>query len=374
MRVRDLCLCLLLSLPLGAETEKTNIPVGDSFRLPAQFDLPTDKPRGVIILVHGSGSHSRDEELGELASPKVENPFFARLSNAFVKQDFAVLRYDKRNYALTEAEKNDSKEPAYKEMVENPARAFVADTLSAISVARTRFPGVPLYLLGHSEGCWVSLQAARKDSKVAGCIEISYPATNLDNLVQEQVVYRPLGLFRRLDKDGSGALERNEQIPELKAQMPVLDLDQDGLLSEMEFQAGNWSNMVRKPLIPDAWRQGEAAYPTANSIVGEADFKILFLQGLWDNQCPAYGVKALEIVEKNVWKKGNKRFVYFPKAGHALDPRKTWDDLLYTRTPEAAIEQCATEAADFFAPKKASTVIIKSDPEPPVGPPPSNFP
>ena len=340
---------LVLVSTLGvAGAEPALVPIAHSASgLPGVFDLPVGSPRAVIVMVHGSGSHSRDEDLAAVTEGKAANPFFARLAQAFQQQGLACLRYDKRNYVF-----HDLKEPALAHMAEDPAGCLIDDCQSALDLARERFPGLPVYLLGHSQGTWVTLQVAHRDGHVDGLIEIGYSAASLETLVLEQTVYRPLGLFEALDHNHDRDLQADELSPELARQLPVLDLDQSGSLSQSEFQAGNWSNMVARPLIPDSWRRGEAACPDPNQVVAQLDCPILFLQGDWDNQTPSYGVKALQILEQQVWKKGNKRFHYFARAGHALDPRKSWDDLVFQVTPQKTIEECARLVREFFLPSQ----------------------
>jgi pimeloyl-ACP methyl ester carboxylesterase len=336
-------MCCCLAGVAGAEP--ASIPIGHGVQLPAVVDLPSTSPRAVVVMVHGSGAHSKDEELGPVTEGKQPNPFFARLGAALNGQGMAVLRYDKRNYAL-----KDKDSPAYQQMLDQPAQSFIADCRSALAVARLRFPGLPVLLLGHSEGTWVSLQAAQLDGHVDGLVEIGYSAAPLGTLVLEQLVYRPLRLFDHLDKNHDRVLQPAELSPDLQRQMPVIDLDHDGQLSQSEFQAGNWSNGLARPLISDAWRRGEAAFPDANALVQAATCPIVFLQGEWDNQTPAYGVMALELMEKQAWKKGNKHFHYFARAGHALDPRGSWEDTLFRVTPQATPEECARWVAEVFLP------------------------
>ena len=56
----------------------------------------------------------------------------------------------------------------------------------------------------------------------------------------------------------------------------------------------------------------------------------------------------MEIAERSFWKKGNKCFRYFPQAGHALDPRTSWDDLVYRPTPAETLDAAAREVEEFF--------------------------
>lgn len=369
MRTRLLGLALsalLAAAPALADPapEATKVVVARGvLPLPAVFDVPATAPRAVVVLLHGSGPQSMDEDLSAVTEGQAPNPFFRNLAAALNRQGLAVLRYDKRNYALREVASPAVSPPAdlggrlppslqaaWTELAADPAGTYVADARAALAVARQRFPGLPVLLLGHSEGTWVALQTAREDGHVAGVALIGYAGAGLETMVVDQLTQRPEDLFRGRDRNGDGVLAASELSPDLQRQMPIVDLDGSGTLSLSEFQAGNLSNMLFRDMVPDAWRRGEGARPRSNDLVRDASFRVLFLQGDWDNQTPAYYARAVEIAERVAWKKGNKRFVYFPEAGHALDPRTSWDDLLYRVTPQATLDAVATQVATFLLP------------------------
>jgi pimeloyl-ACP methyl ester carboxylesterase len=332
-----------LAVTGALSAEPVQVPVGADYSLPGRLDVPAGA-RGVVVLLHGSGAASMDEDLSVATKDQAPNPFFADLSEALQAQQLAVLRYDKRNYALGKT-KSDS---ALQGLKEHPALAFIEDALSAVAVARQKCPGLPVYLVGHSEGTWVAQQAALKDGKISGLGLISFTGASLETLITEQVAYRPLASFNGLDKNHDLVLEPSELDDKLKAQMPVLDSNHDGNLSRSEFQAANLSNLFLRPILPDAWRRDEASLPTPIQLAQQADYPLVFLQGELDNQTPAFVVKALEICETQVWKKGNKRFVYFPGCGHALDPRDSFEDTVYRRPDKATFDRAAGEMARFW--------------------------
>ncbi|MFN8608132.1 MAG: alpha/beta fold hydrolase [Vulcanimicrobiota bacterium] len=334
---------LALSLCRVLAAEPVAVPVDASYSLPGRLDVPAGA-RGVVVLIHGSGANNMDEELAEATREQQPNPFFADLSLALQAQRLAVLRYDKRSYALA----RQSAEGPLKSLLEHPALAFIQDAASAVQLARSRCPGLPVFLVGHSEGTWVAQQVARQDGKIAGLGLIGTTGNPLESLVLEQVAYRSLDYFYDLDKNHNLMLEPSELNATLVPQMAILDVDRDGCLSRSEFQGGNWSNLLLRPLVSDAWRRDEASLPTPAQMLEQSSCPIVFLQGEWDNQTPAYFVKAVEICETSVWRKGNKRFVYFPKCGHALDPRDRYDDIIYRRPSKATFDRAASELVRFW--------------------------
>ncbi|MBX3171764.1 MAG: alpha/beta fold hydrolase [Candidatus Eremiobacteraeota bacterium] len=323
--------------------EPIQIPVGTDYSLPGRLDIPAGA-RGVVVLLHGSGAANMDEELQMATKDKAPNPFFADLSAALQGQKLAVLRYDKRNFALSQR----NSEAALQSLKEHPGLAYIQDALSAVAVARQKCPGLPVFLLGHSEGTWVAQQAARQDGQIQGLGLIGFTGSALETLVSEQIAYRPLDYFNDLDKNHDRVLQPEELNDALRPQLVVLDLNRDGNLSRSEFQAGNFSQLLLKPLLSDAWRRDEASLPAPLQLVEQAEIPLVFLQGEWDNQTPAFVVQALDICESRVWKKGNKRFVYFPGCGHALDARDRYDDVVYRRPDQATLERAAGELARFW--------------------------
>jgi hypothetical protein len=75
---------------------------------------------------------------------------------------------------------------------------------------------------------------------------------------------------------------------------------------------------------------------------------VLFLHGEFDNQTPVCYPRAIELVNRNSWKKLNLRFTYFANAGHALDPRDNIDDLAFKVVPQSTLSKIANEIADFM--------------------------
>lgn len=352
--MRHLAVLTLLSLCLAAPlaAEEITIPVDDQFALPGQIDRPDSGPRGVVVLVHGSGAHSREEELAAVTEGKQANPFFGQLSQALVAEGWAVLRYDKRNYACAQAGEVAARARA--QLLEDPAEALIEDARSALKVARHSLPGIPLVLLGHSEGTWVALQAAEREQGLTGVACIAYSGSPLDTLIHEQYVYRPLSQFFEVDQNKDGYVDGTEVQSDrpmaraLQAQFANLDLDRDGRLSLSEMMGANVSNLYLKPIPIASWRKREAQLPQLYELVQKAETRLAFFQGEWDNQTPAYYVRGLELCENLVWKKGNKLFRYYERCGHALDPRTSWDDITYRRPEPQVLQDLARKFSHFF--------------------------
>ena len=84
-------------------------------------------PRGVIVICHGVNAHG-----GQYLWPDAH----------FAEQDFAVFALDLRGRGRSEGER------FYVEDVAD----YVSDVADTIRLAKTRHPGLPVFLLGHSAG------------------------------------------------------------------------------------------------------------------------------------------------------------------------------------------------------------------------------
>ena len=88
---------------------------------------PEGKPKAVIVICHGVNSHG-----GQYIWP----------AEQFAKDGYAVYALDLRGRGKSEGERF---------YVENVAD-YVADVAGTVKIAKSRHPGLPVFLLGHSAG------------------------------------------------------------------------------------------------------------------------------------------------------------------------------------------------------------------------------
>lgn len=335
----------------------------DGFPLEAMIELPKGKNKidvkRVLLFVHGSGPQNLDEDLSALTIPKgTTNLFFRMVSDAILERGIATVRYNKRSYETKkkiEADPQYTKSEEFKKYAEHPLEYFIRDCDFFVGLAQSEFPNAEVYLLGHSEGTGIVLNVAKNNKAVKGTVLIGFSNENLASSLLEQTVYRNLNYFTDLDKNRDGLLSSDElegqaePAKSFREQLSVLDRDQDKKISFSEFKAGNYSNLVmRDDLYSPQYIIDEAKLPRSSAILKDAKFKVLFLQGEYDNQTPAYFAESIEIINKVAWKKKNLKFVYFPKAGHALDPRMDFNDLNYRVLPQETVRKIGKEVSDFF--------------------------
>lgn len=330
----------------------------DGYGLEYTIDYPeSPNTSRVVVLIHGSGQHDMDEDLGGVSAPGTKNLFFADVSSALVKEGFAVIRYNKRSYQW---QKTAAKDPAFvkskgfKKFTGDPLKYFVEDAAAFVKFAANAFPKAKLCLLGHSEGSYVALQVADGAPAVAGAALIGFTAQSLDISQFEQTVYRPLHIYEALDSDKNSMLDTDElkkddpAAKSIAAQMVFLDLNKNGALDREEFMAGNLTNiLLDAPSLPE-YRRREASYKKPAAIIKDAKFNIAFFQGELDNQAPAYNARAIQLMNDILWKKPNLHFHFFPGLGHALDKRTDYHDLVYRPADPQALAEMAAELNSYW--------------------------
>lgn len=127
-----------------AENEEA-VTVGPK-ALEGTLSMPADAqgPVPAVVLVHGSGGHDRDEAIGDTA-------IFRDLAEYLSARGIAVLRYDKRAYAIQQGKVAITQEEvadftAYEDTIE--------DAVAAVQLLKAddRIDSERVYILGHSQG------------------------------------------------------------------------------------------------------------------------------------------------------------------------------------------------------------------------------
>lgn len=107
---------------------------------------PQGKARGVVAIVHGFNAHSG---------------YYLWVAEQFVADDLAVYALDLRGRGKSDGER----------FCVGKLADYVDDVAAVMALAKSREPGLPIFLLGHSAGGVVScLYALENQSELAGFI------------------------------------------------------------------------------------------------------------------------------------------------------------------------------------------------------------
>lgn len=158
--------------------EEVTIGAGGEWPLPGTLTLPKEKgPFACVVLVHGSGSHDRDETIGP-------NKTFRDLAWGLGSKGVAVLRYVKRNKAHTDKLMKLKDSVTLKEEV-------IDDVLEAVKMVRMHKEIDPkrIFVLGHSLGAMCAPRIGELDPSLAGLILLAGNSRPLEDLVLDQFTY-----------------------------------------------------------------------------------------------------------------------------------------------------------------------------------------
>jgi len=265
----------------GAENT-LNIKSG-AIELKGTFMHPTpNKLKKLVVFVHGSGPHDRDETIGE-------NKPFRDMADHFFGQGIASYRFDKRTFS--------NPEPNAKI---TPEEEVVADVLNVVDYFREHQGDYEIVLLGHSLGGYLLPEIYRKTgSKVSKLIFLAANARPLEELIVEQSKY-----LSQLDGSISAG-----QVAELERQVDYLRSAAFNLSSPPEKLP--FGNVV----YPEYWQYLLAYKPL--DLVKSINVPLFFAQGGKDYQ----------VTERDfgLWKKHAPRsdrnvFRFYPTLNHLMIP------------------------------------------------------
>jgi uncharacterized protein len=250
------------------EFMEREVSIGDDrWKLPGTLTLPKGKgPFPVVVLVHGSGPHDRDESVGG-AKP------FKDLAEGLATRGIAVLRYVKR-----------TKQYPVPEAAPTMTAETVEDALRASALMRNQAEIDPkrIYVLGHSQGGYMMPRIMARDRTLAGAIVMAGNARPLEELFVEQTEYL-------LALGGGGT-------PAQRSQLELLRINP-------------WSAL---PDLPRSYEYDLNGYDPAAE-AKELDTPMLILQGGRDYQVT---MKDFALWQEALGGRRNTAFRSYPKLNH----------------------------------------------------------
>jgi pimeloyl-ACP methyl ester carboxylesterase len=218
-------------------------PLGATLTLPEQ-------PRAAVLLVQGSGVHDRD---GNMQAVGFKSTLYRRVAREFARRfDVAVLRFDKRGSDKPASAAQDYSIPQR-----------LDDLRAALDVLRERTAGLPLFLVGHSEGAMMVAKLAETEP-VRGVVSLAAPFGNVFELQRERA--------RRLANDGKGAQQaRGERALEFYQQLEQMFKEGARLLPEQflefasEYKDAGFQGWESYEWLAGHWADALQADPTKHS-------------------------------------------------------------------------------------------------------------
>lgn len=289
--------------------------------------MPMQSPKALVVMISGSGWQDRDESLFGHKPFKV-------LADMLTRRGYAVFRYDDYPTAVF-------------------ARSTTFDFADGVSMIidtfarRLDLQGVPIGLLGHSEGSIVAEIAASRDRRVAFIVSLGGVAQTLPEvlLYQIRVVAEVEGTLTPEEIDNSVALsdalyrsfaKAGNAADAAKTLGRVWECQQARLTPEQQQRYGFTDERKRttvqqmcSPWFFALFRLQPKQY------IKKVKCPVLTLGGAKDLQVDAVANNAL--FAKYLPKNSRHRFVTVPDANHLLQPCRTGSPKEYGEIEETII-------------------------------------
>ncbi|MBU0512591.1 MAG: lysophospholipase [Chloroflexi bacterium] len=201
---------------------ESTLQASDGLQLYAQGWQPDGGPHGVVCLVHGLGEHSGR---------------YAHLAAALNQAGYALLAFDLRGHGKSQGKRGHT--PSYDALM-NDIAVFLAEV-------EKRYPGIPLFLYGHSLGGNLVLNyALRRSPGLAGVVAT---APSLKLAFEPPAIQVALG--RGMDKIWPAFVQPNgleiqalSRDPEVARKYQADPLVHDRISARLFvgfFEAGQWA-------------------------------------------------------------------------------------------------------------------------------------
>lgn len=280
------------------------------FQFPATLCLPREfKGKApLVVLVHGSGPHDRDEAVGP-------NKPFADIAHALAAAGIATLRYDKRTFAFL---------MQIKIQTLTLDQEVTDDAVAGLAFAATQ-PEVDagrLFVLGHSLGGTMAPYIAQKYPRLHGMVLMAAGARPIDQIMAEQVRFQ-------LKHEGKSDAEIEEAMKKHEA----------GFAAIRKAPATEMFNGISAGYMRD-WLARDPA-----KLLRESTIPTLVLQGSSDLQV---SVADYELLKAAIAGKPSSEAHLFPGMTHMFapaPPNQTFDDIM---KPAHVDPQVTTAIADWI--------------------------
>lgn len=290
-----------------------------------------DKNQPVVILITGSGSQNRDEEI-------FEHKPFAVIADYFAKQGIATLRIDDRG--IGGSSQGSGNDTTYN---------FSTDINSAVDYLMSKgYKNIGL--LGHSEGGMIAPMVAAGNKNVKFTVLMAAPGTSIDQLLVQQnyLAGKSMG-------QSEAQLEANKKI---NSGIYGFIKNYSGNRYEKdlhEFLIKNFKDQMNEEAIGNMEQQISKSWFTyfvkfnPDEYLSKLKIPVLALNGSLDFQVPAK--ENLEAIKKSLTKAGNKNFrtEEIPGLNHLFQEATTGAFSEYSEIEQTISPKVLAEMADWIS-------------------------
>lgn len=298
-------------------TADERVPLGGTLTLPKGVENPP-----AVILVHGSGSSDRDENING-------NKPFADIAHGLAERGIAVLRYDKRYYAYPDCPDVGSAEmiTLREEVLED------ADAAIRLMQEDARVDGSHIFVLGHSLGGCLCPAIAAEHPQLAGVISMAGSLRPLWEISYDQ------------NQEAIAAAEAGDLTEEEQAQLAEaaeqVEADTKVLREELEDQPDDETLLG----LPVRYWKSIKEYCGIN-FIDEMKMPVLVLQGEADFQ--VYPEKDYVLWQEKLKDRDNAVFHLYKGLNHLMMPTQGKRDITEYSVKGHVEEQVIDDIAEFI--------------------------
>ena len=201
---------VLITAIRAAERDITVVNNSAGITLAGTLSTPeAAPPRGVIVMITGSGAQDRDETI-------MGHRPFKTIADSLSAHGWATLRTDDRGTGSSTGQFKGAKQTD-----------FMTDVAATIVVADSLYGGLPLGLLGHSEGGQIAYRLAAATPRIDFIVTLAAPAWQGDSIVMSQS--RALAVGQTGKWDGEPVQRQildivKSDMPDVYARIALIDL------------------------------------------------------------------------------------------------------------------------------------------------------